>query len=84
MGNFRGNTYSRRNIFVESNNPDFYNFAIDELATFDLPTMIDYVLKETSKEKIFYIGYGLGNTAMFALLSEEPEFGEVVILIIFC
>lgn len=48
------------------------------MAEFDLPAMIDYVLKETGQKKLFYIGHSQGTSAAFALLSESPEYNEKV------
>merc|ERR1711990_774331 len=46
LGNFRGNTYSRGHLSL---NPDldhqFWRFTWDEMAKYDLPTMLDYVME---------------------------------------
>jgi lysosomal acid lipase/cholesteryl ester hydrolase len=79
MGNIRGNTYSRKHTVL---NPDkdseFWQFSWQEMATYDVPAMIDYVLEQTKVEKIPYIGHSMGTTMMFALLSENPEYNKKV------
>ena len=46
----------------------------DDMAYYDAPAMIDYVLAVTNQDKITYIGHSQGNTVMFAALAEK--FGQ--------
>lgn len=44
-----------------------YNFvssscSFDEMARFDLPAVINFILQKTGQEKIYYIGYSQGTT----------------------
>ncbi|CAG5013298.1 unnamed protein product [Parnassius apollo] len=58
LGNFRGNFYGRRHIKL---NPDedseFWNFSVDEMDMYDIPAIVDYVIKYTGVKKVNYIGY---------------------------
>ena len=55
LGNYRGNTYSRNHTFL---NPDalfnhkFWDFTWDEMAKYDLPSELNFVMNHTSKEKV--------------------------------
>lgn len=44
-----------------------YNFvfspcSFDEMARFDLPAVINFILQKTGQEKIYYVGYSQGTT----------------------
>ncbi|XP_058795138.1 lipase 3-like [Phymastichus coffea] len=78
IGNFRGNTYSRRHVkySVNSDNLKYWGFSMDELGLIDLPLFIDTVLEKTNKTKLSYIGYSMGNTLSAMLLSAKPEYND--------
>lgn len=70
LGNNRGTLYSRKNSKI---NPDiqwakFFDYSFYELAQYDAPSQIDFVLQKTGKSKISYIGHSQGTTQMFAAL----------------
>ncbi|EEC00984.1 lysosomal acid lipase/cholesteryl ester hydrolase, putative, partial [Ixodes scapularis] len=77
LGNFRGNTYSSH-INLSRDSSEFWNFSADEMASEDLPSTIDTVLKITGKKKLQCIGWSQGALIMFALLSEKPEYNKKV------
>ncbi|CAK1553107.1 unnamed protein product [Leptosia nina] len=74
LGNARGSRYSRRHVSKHPALADFWKFSIDEIADHDLPVMIDYVLRTSKHEKLFYVGHSHGTTAFFALASTRPEY----------
>merc|ERR1719193_235635 len=74
MGNMRGNTYSRRHTKLSPSSDAFWRFSWDEMAKYDLPAMVDYVVNVTKQPKIFYAGHSQGTLIMFAQLSRSPAF----------
>ncbi|CAG4947991.1 unnamed protein product [Colias eurytheme] len=74
LGNSRGSRYSRRHVSKHPAQADFWKFSIDEIAQHDLPAMIDYVLRTSEEDKVFYVGHSQGTTAFFALASTRPEY----------
>jgi len=66
MGNNRGNTYSRSNIYYSPSQNEFWDFSWDEMANIDLPTMVDYVLGQTNQEQLFYVGHSEGTIQAFS------------------
>lgn len=53
--------------FVCSDYNFSYNFVFspcsyDEMARFDLPAVIDFILQKTGQENIYYVGYSQGTT----------------------
>ncbi|CAH2039630.1 unnamed protein product, partial [Iphiclides podalirius] len=82
MGNARGNYYSRRHVRLNPNgilNTKFWEFSWDEIGNIDLPTMIDYVLKNTEKDKLHYVGHSQGTTAFFVMASLQPQYNTKII-----
>ncbi|XP_045615969.1 gastric triacylglycerol lipase [Procambarus clarkii] len=78
MGNFRGNIYSRRHMNLTHKDPRFWKFSYDEMARYDLPAMLDYVLEETGARRLHYLGHSMGTTVFFALMSSQPEYQQRV------
>jgi pimeloyl-ACP methyl ester carboxylesterase len=66
LGNNRGNGYSMKNKYYTPNQDEFWDFSWDEMAAYDLPTQIEYVLKTTGQSQIPYIGHSEGTTQAFA------------------
>lgn len=71
LGNARGNTYSRKHETFHVDSAAFWNFSFDELAKYDLPGMIDYVLNVTQRAQLYYVGHSQGTMMIFAGLSEN-------------
>ena len=82
MGNFRGNTYSRKHTTLNPSRKSrhspvvmlfwhyilgYWDFTIDEMAHCDLPAMITAVLDETTEGDLMFVGHGLGTTAFMAM-----------------
>jgi lysosomal acid lipase/cholesteryl ester hydrolase len=65
MGNVRGNTYSRNHTSLSVKSSKFWDFSFDEMATIDLPAMVDFVTEQTGKSSIFYIGHSQGTEIGF-------------------
>lgn len=78
LGNNRGNTYSRNNIYLGPTENRFWNFSWYEIATIDLPTIIDHILDHTNRTSLHYVGVSQGTTIYLVLLSEKPEYNQKV------
>lgn len=46
----------------------------DEIGYYDLPVMIDQILKKSTYTKLYYAGASLGSTIYMVLCSERPEY----------
>lgn len=61
LGNNRGNQYARKHLRLDptkqEDKKEFFDYSFYELAKYDLPANIDYVLNATKQEKISYIGH---------------------------
>ena len=71
LGNMRGNVYSRAHVKY---NPEvdeaFWDFSWDDMASNDLPSMINYILNMTQQPRLGYVGHSQGTLIAFA------EFGR--------
>ncbi|KAM5235950.1 gastric triacylglycerol lipase [Ctenodactylus gundi] len=78
LGNSRGNTWSRRNLYYSPDSVEFWAFSFDEMAKYDLPATIDFIVKKTGQEKIYYVGHSQGTTIGFIAFSTIPELAKKI------
>lgn len=78
FGNNRGNKYSHKHLTRSLNSQAFWNFSIDEFALYDIPDSINYILRESGKKKLIYIGFSQGTAQAFASVSINSELNEKV------
>ncbi|XP_003783727.1 lipase member J [Otolemur garnettii] len=76
MGNSRGNTWSRKHLHLKTNSKEFWAFSFDEMAKYDLPASIDFIVKQTGQKEIFYVGHSQGTTIGFIAFSTIPKIAE--------
>uniref|UniRef100_A0A672TSA8 Lipase member M-like n=1 Tax=Strigops habroptila TaxID=2489341 RepID=A0A672TSA8_STRHB len=78
MGNSRGNRWSRKHQNYSIDQDEFWAFSFDEMAKFDLPAAIDFIVEKTGQEKLYYIGYSQGTTIAFIAFSTMPELAQKI------
>ncbi|XP_068747166.1 gastric triacylglycerol lipase-like [Montipora capricornis] len=78
MGNVRGNTYGLQNKYYSTDSDEFWDFSFDKMAEYDLPAMLDFVLKTTSQTSLHYLGHSQGTTMGFAEFSTNKELAAKV------
>ncbi|KAL7057513.1 hypothetical protein AAHC03_017182 [Spirometra sp. Aus1] len=71
MGNSRGNTYSQFHRTLDLKNEQFWQFSWDNMAHNDLPATIEFVLNQTGKDKLFYVGHSQGSQIAFAKFNSD-------------
>ena len=62
MMNNRGTTYSRNHTKFCPTCQEFWNFSWHESAIGDYPATIDYILKTTKQQSLYFIGHSMGGT----------------------
>ncbi|XP_036121455.1 gastric triacylglycerol lipase-like isoform X1 [Molossus molossus] len=76
LGNSRGNTWARRNIYYSTDSAEFWAFSFDEMAKYDIPATLDFILKKTGQEKLHYVGHSQGTTIGFIAFSTNPNLAK--------
>ncbi|XP_004369964.1 lipase member K [Trichechus manatus latirostris] len=76
MGNSRGNTWSRKHLKLSPKSSEYWAFSLDEMAKYDLPATIDFIIKKTGQERLFYVGHSQGTTIAFIAFSTNPELAK--------
>ncbi|KFO76821.1 Lysosomal acid lipase/cholesteryl ester hydrolase, partial [Cuculus canorus] len=78
VGNNRGTSWSRRHQYLTDNQVKFWNFSFHEMAMYDLPAMIDFVLEKTGQQQIYYVGHSQGCSIALIAFSSMPELAQRV------
>jgi len=81
LGNNRGNKYSHKHIVKKPTHEDFWDYSLDDLARYDLPSMIDYVLAHTGAKSLTLVGFSQGTAQSFAYLSNPTVSWKVNLFI---
>ncbi|XP_062550414.1 lipase 1-like isoform X2 [Armigeres subalbatus] len=79
LGNARGNRYSREHTYLTADMTEYWDFTWHEIGVYDVPAMIDYVLKVRNFTKLHYVGYSQGTTAFLVMTSSMPKYNEKII-----
>ncbi|XP_045469892.1 lipase 3-like [Harmonia axyridis] len=78
--NNRGTTFSTKHedYDAEKEKDKYWDFGFHEIAIFDLPAFIDFVLDHTRRRTICHIGFSQGATTFAIMASELPEYNEKI------
>lgn len=76
--NLRGNRYSSHHVNLSTLSMEFWSFTFHEMAIYDVPAAIDYILMITGQSSLHYIGHSQGSFIFVVLLSERPEYNHVL------
>ncbi|XP_043481797.1 uncharacterized protein LOC122510908 [Leptopilina heterotoma] len=78
LGNNRGNTFGKNHTHFLETSYGFWDFSWHEFGIYDLPAMIDYILKETNTNDLNYICYSQGCTQFLVMGSLKPEYNKKI------
>ena len=56
--------------------------SLHEMAVYDVPAVIDYILEVTQQSSLYYIGFSWGNTMYYMTMSLKPEYNSKVRLMV--
>lgn len=78
MMNARGNYFSRDHLWLNPDTqPEFWDFALEELAERDLKAVVSFVQEERNNDqKIIYMAHSQGSAIGFWAFNLEPDFYE--------
>ncbi|XP_033107826.1 lysosomal acid lipase/cholesteryl ester hydrolase-like [Anneissia japonica] len=82
LGNVRGNTYSKNHTYLKPDQNAFWAWSFDEMAAYDLPSMVNYVLKVSNQKKLSYVGHSQGTTMGFIAFSNNQQLAEKINLFV--
>ncbi|KAB2011731.1 hypothetical protein ES319_D09G040500v1 [Gossypium barbadense] len=72
LANTRGTRFCRHHVSLHPSQPEFWDWSWDELVSYDLPAVFDFVFNHTA-QKIHYIGHSLGTLIGLASFSEGHQ-----------
>lgn len=78
MGNSRGNTWSRKHKTLSVSQDEFWAFSFDEMAKYDLPASINYILNKTGQQQVYYVGHSQGGALGFIAFSQNPVLAKKI------
>ncbi|XP_015266041.1 PREDICTED: putative lysosomal acid lipase/cholesteryl ester hydrolase isoform X2 [Gekko japonicus] len=78
IGNNRGNSWSRRHEYLTIDQQEFWDFSFHELAIYDFPAFIDFILQKTGQERIYCVAHAEGSTIVFFAFSVLPQLASKV------
>ncbi len=75
---FRGDLYTTGGVFTSMGRGALkINWTVDDHVRYDLPAIIDLVLKESKHKQVHWIGHSMGGMIMVAHLATQPEESRV-------
>ncbi|NXM94931.1 LIPM Lipase, partial [Sylvia borin] len=78
IGNNRGNSWSRRHHNLSIGSEEFWDFSFHEMAMYDLPAMVGFILRQTEQKKLFYVGHAQGSSLGFIAFSSLPHLAKKI------
>ncbi|XP_053165572.1 lipase member M-like [Hemicordylus capensis] len=78
LGNNRGTTWSNKHQTLSADQEEFWDFSFHEMAMYDLPAMINFILKKTGQKQLYYIGHSQGTAIGFIAFSAIPELSQKI------
>ncbi len=71
--------FCRKHTHWSPSDQEFWAFSWDEMAAYDLPASIDFILAATGAASLGYVGHSQGTTMGFAALSSQPDLAQKVL-----
>ncbi|CAH0561346.1 unnamed protein product [Brassicogethes aeneus] len=79
LSNMRGNIYSNKHVKYDSKRDEqYWNFGLEEVAKYDLPEIIDYVLTIAKQQSLYFLGHSVGSTVGLMLCAMRPEYNAKI------
>ncbi|EFA79898.1 carboxylic ester hydrolase [Heterostelium album PN500] len=82
LGNNRGNKYSFKHTTYTPDQEKFWNWSLDELVRYDLPSMVNFITNRTKLQSISYIGFSQGTAQGWAALSTNTDLAAKINLFV--
>mmetsp|Transcript_52417 Transcript_52417/g.87153 ORF Transcript_52417/g.87153 Transcript_52417/m.87153 type:complete len:402 (-) Transcript_52417:64-1269(-) len=81
LGNNRGNVYSKAHVTLNPDSKEFWEFSWDEMAKYDLPAMLNFILNTTGADKVVHVGHSEGTMQGFAGYQDPSVASKVAVFV---
>jgi lysosomal acid lipase/cholesteryl ester hydrolase len=78
IGNFRGTQYSKKHATLKPSDHAFWKFSWDEMASYDLPALINKALEISGAKQVYYVAHSMGTMTGFAQFSSDLNLGKKI------
>ncbi|XP_048361956.1 lysosomal acid lipase/cholesteryl ester hydrolase-like [Sphaerodactylus townsendi] len=78
LGNNRGTSWCQRHQNFSIKQKEFWDFSFHEIAIFDIPATINFILQKTGQKQLYYIGHSQGTTLGFIAFSTFPQLSQKI------
>lgn len=78
LSNTRGNTYSTKHISRSRWSTKFWQFSYSDMAKYDVPAVVDYIMNMTGHDSVGYVGHSQGTIMMWGTLATYEKYNKVV------
>lgn len=78
LGNMRGNTYGRHHVNLSVDTDAFWDFSWDEMAKYDFPAIVNFILKKTAQPSLYYAAHSQGCLIAFAELPRNKDLAQKI------
>lgn len=78
FGNSRGNTFAKNHTTLSVSDVEFWRFSFDQMAAYDIPASVDYVLKVNGASSLIYVGHSQGTTIGLAAMAQNKRLQDKV------
>jgi len=79
LGNNRGNS---RHVDLEDSCEEYWDWSLDDLAKFDFPTIVEFVISKISHSRVVYVGHSQGYAQAFAGVCLNPQLASKLKLLV--
>ncbi|TNV82823.1 hypothetical protein FGO68_gene15928 [Halteria grandinella] len=74
--NSRGTSLSNDHLRFSSDSREFWDFSFHEMAKYDVPANLNYILEETGAQQAVYVGHSQGTSQWFLANALYPEINQ--------
>lgn len=78
LPNARGTTASRHHRRLAASEAAFWQFSWHEIGVYDMPAVLEHVLRVTQQPRLHYVGHSQGTTVLLVLLAQRPQFNAQI------
>lgn len=79
LANTRGNCYSKEHMYYKYGEKRYWDFSWHEVGIYDIPAMVNFILKRTGSSQLIHVGHSMGNTAFYVMASTKPEMTDKIV-----